>query len=311
MFFEALGSKYGLTETLVKATPLLLAGTGICIAYKGGIINIGGEGQMIMGAITGTVFALLFSGLPSYLLLPLVLCAGFFGGGFYGAIPGILKAYLNVNEILATVMLNSIALQVLYLLLRGPLMDPDEIAYGTGYPQSPGITEKVWLTRFLPGTRLHAGIFIALIIAVMAYVFLWRTTTGYRLRAAGKNPAASEYGGISVKRYIIFAIFLSGGLCGLAGTVEILGIHHRLLDGVSGGYGFAGIVTALFGKLHPLGTIPAAFLFGSLIVGSDMLQQSVGVPGAMVYIIEGLVVIFVVSSEIFARKMFGIGEMRK
>lgn len=310
MFSEAFGTKYGLSETLVKVTPLLLTGTGICIAYKGGIINIGGEGQIIMGAILGTSAALSFPYLPPHLLLPLVLLAGFLGGALYGLIPGILKSYLNVNEILTTVMLNAIALQILYLLLRGPLMDREEISYGTGYPQSAKIAKAAWLGKLIHGTGLHTGIFIALALAVIAYILLWKTTIGYRMRAVGKNLIASQYGGINVKKYMLLSIFLSGGLCGLAGMVEVSGIHHRLLDGVSAGYGFSGIVTALFGKLHPLGTIPAAVLFGSLLVGADMLQRSAGVPGAMVYVIQGLVVIFVVSSEVFSKKLLSAGNCK-
>lgn len=303
MFVESLGSKYGLTETIVKATPLLFVSAGISIAYRSGIINIGGEGQIIAGAILGTILAMFLKDLPSFILIPLLLAAGFTGGSLYGVIPGLLKAYLNVNEILSTVMLNSIALQVLYLLLRGPLMDPQGIAYGTGYPQSEALCKSAYLTKIIMGTRLHTGIFIALICAVLAYIILWKSTDGYKMRAVGKNPVASKYGGINVKKYLIMSIFLSGGLCGLAGMVEICGIHHRLLDGVSAGYGFSGIVVALFGRLHPLACIPASFLFGSLLVGADMLQRSMGVPGSMVYVIQGLIVIFVASSDILGKKI--------
>jgi simple sugar transport system permease protein len=303
IFTSSLGTSYGLTETIVKMIPLLFVSTGISIAYRTGITNIGGEGQIIMGALMGTVVALFFSHLPSYILLPLIFTAGFIGGGFYGLIPATLKAYLNVNEILTTVMLNSIALQILYLLLRGVLMDPQEIAYGTGYPQSAPITKSAWLFKLIGGTRLHTGIFIALLFSVTAWILLWKTTIGYRMRAVGKNTVASECSGINVKKYLILAMFLSGGLAGLAGMVEVSGIHHRLLDGISGGYGFSGIVTALFGKLHPLACIPASFLFGALLVGSDMLQRTSGIPGSMVYVIQGLVVIFIVSSEIFSKKI--------
>ncbi len=303
IFFESFGTRYGITETIVKATPLILVGSGICIAFRSGNINIGGEGQMIVGAILSTVVALNLPGFPKYFLLPLVLISGFLGGGIYGFIPGFLKSYLNVNEILSTVMLNAIALQILYLLLRGPLMDPKEIAYGTGYPQSARITESSWLSKLIPGTRLHAGIFIALITAVIVYLLLWKTTIGYRMRAVGKNPVASRYGGINVKVYLTLSMFLAGGLAGLAGAVEVCGIHHRLMDGISAGYGFSGIVAALFGRLHPIGNIPASFFFGALLVGVNMLQRSVNVPGSIVYVIEGLVVIFVVGTEIISRKI--------
>lgn len=182
-------------------------------------------------------------------------------------------------------------------------MRVQEIAYGTGYPQSEALSKMAYLTKIIHGTRLHTGIFIAIICSILAYIILWKSTDGYKMRTVGKNPVASKYGGINVKKYLIMSIFLSGGLCGLAGMVEICGIHHRLLDGISAGYGFSGIVVALFGRLHPIGCIPASFLFGSLLVGADMLQRSMGVPASMVYVIQGLIVIFVASSDIFGKKI--------
>ena len=302
MFYEALGTRYGLTETVVKAVPLLLVGLGICIAFRTGMINIGAEGQMIIGAITGTAFALAFPGLPAPLLILFSFLAGFLGGALYGFIPGILKAHLNVNEILTTVMLNSVALQLQYLLLRGLMMDPQERAYGTGYPQSASIVEAARLTRLVPRARIHSGVFVAIILAVIVFVLLWKTTIGYRMRAVGKNYDAAVYGGIRVKRYLVLSMVLAGGLAGLAGTVEVVGVHYRLLDGVSAGYGFSGIVAALFGQLHPLGTIPSAFFFGALLFGAERLQRSVGVPSAMVHVIQGLVVVFVVSSDYLTKR---------
>lgn len=314
MFYEALGTRYGLTETVVKAVPLLLVGLGICIAFRTGMINIGAEGQMIIGAITGTACALAFPGLPGPLLILLSFFAGFVGGALYGFIPGILKARLNVNEILTTVMLNSVALQLQYLLLRGLMMDPQERAYGTGYPQSASIVEAARLARLVPRARIHSGVFVAIILAVVVFVLLWKTTIGYRMRAVGKNYDAAVYGGIRVKRYLVLSMVLAGGLAGLAGTVEVVGVHYRLLDGVSAGYGFSGIVAALFGQLHPLGTIPSSFFFGALLFGAERLQRSVGVPSAMVYVIQGLVVVFVVSSDYltkhFLQKRVDVGFKR-
>ena len=303
MFAASFGSLYGITETLVKATPLIIVGAGICVAFRSGMVNIGGEGQIIVGAILTTFVALKLPSLPKIVSVLTLLLVGFVGGGIYGLIPGVLKAYLNINEILTTVMLNSIATQVLYLLLRGPMMDPLEKAFGTGYPQSSIITQSAWLTRFFQGKRLHSGIFIAIILAVAMYYLLWKTTIGYRMRAVGKNKNASRYGGINVERYMILSMLIAGGMAGIAGAVEVMGIHHRLLDGISAGYGFSGIVAALFGKLNPLGTIPASILFGSILFGADSLQRTVGIPAAMVYAIEGLVVVFVVSGEIISRKI--------
>ncbi len=302
MITGAFGTVSGLTQTLAKATPLLLVALGICIAFRGGVINIGGEGQIILGAIGAAAFALAFSNLPALLLIPLALAAGVLAGGVWGGIAGVLKARFNVNEILTTVMLNAIALQLMNFLLRGPMLDPAQIEAGTNVPQSATLPAQVWLPRLVPRTLLHAGIFIAIFLAVLVYIFLWRTTVGYRIRAVGLNQAAARYAGIPVRRYMALAMTLSGAFAGLAGTVEVIGVHHRMIEGLSGGYGFSGIVAALFGKLHPLGAIPASIIFGGLLVGADKMQRSVQVPNSLVIAIEGLIVLFVVASDYFVRR---------
>lgn len=302
MLLGPFSSIYGLTETMVKATPLILVGLGIVIAFRSGILNIGAEGQMMMGALAGTAVALSFPNLPGVLLVLLTILAGFIGGALYGAIPGALKAYLRVNEILSTIMLNAIAHQLLVYMLRGPMIDPTEISYGTGFPQTKQLVAAVWMPRLLPQTRLHLGLILAIILAVAVYFLLWRTVTGFRMRAVGAGPKASRYSGIRVEKNLVLAMALSGGFAGLAGTIEVLGIHHRLLDGITAGYGFTGIVVALFGRLHPLGIIPAAILFGGMMLGADMMQRAVAIPASIVTTIQGLMVLFVVGSDIFIRK---------
>jgi ABC-type uncharacterized transport system permease subunit len=296
MIDGAFGSVSGITQSLVKATPLLLVGLGICIAFRASVINIGGEGQIILGALMATWFSLQFRTWSGWLLLPATLIMGFIAGAAWGFIPGILKARLKVNEILSTIMLNFIALQLMNGLLRGPLMDPESVAAGTFLAKSERLPEQVWLTRLIPQTLLHAGMILAVVLAVVVYIFLWRTTIGYRIRAVGLNPHAARFAGISVPFYQALSLTLAGGFAGLAGTVEVIGVHHRLLEGITSGYGFSGIVAALFGGLHPLGTIPASYLFGSLLVGADKMQRAVQVPSALVDTIMGLVVLFVVGS---------------
>ncbi len=298
----ALGNVNGLTQTLTKATPLLLVGLGICIAFRGGAINIGGEGQIIVGALATTAVSLALPNWPGFLLLPLALLSGALAGAVWGGIPGVLKARLNVNEILTTVMMNQIALQAMNYLLRGPMLDPAQITAGTNIPQSASLPEQVWLARLVPRTLLHSGIFLALGLAVLVYILLWRTTIGYRIRAVGLNPHAARYAGIPVRRYLALSMTLSGAFAGLAGAVEVTGVHHRMLEGLSGGYGFSGIVAALFGKLHPLGAIPASILFGALLVGADKMQRSIQVPSAMIVALQGLVVLFVVASDYYVRR---------
>ena len=302
MFKGALGNVSGLTQTLTKMTPLLLVALGICIAFRGGVINIGGEGQIIIGAIAASAVALAFPEWPRWLLLPLSLIAGALGGAFWGGIAGVLKARLNVNEILTTVMLNAIAFQLMNYLLRGPMLDPEQIEAGTNIPQTAALPEQVWLLRLVPRTLLHSGLILAIVLAFVVYLFLWRTTIGYRIRAVGLSPAASRYAGIPVRTYLALSMILSGGFAGLAGAVEVTGVHHRMIEGLSGGYGFSGIVAALFGQLHPLGAIPASFFFASLLVGADKMQRTMQVPSALVVTLNGLIVLFVVSSEIFARR---------
>lgn len=297
----ALGTVSGLTQTLVKATPLLLVGLGITIAFRGGVINIGGEGQLIVGALAATAVALALPEWPGVILLPLTLAAGALAGGAWGGVPGVLKARLKVNEILSTIMMNQIALQLANFLLRGPMIDPAELAAGTQIAQSAQLPQQVWLVRLVPRTLLHTGAIIAVVMAGLVYIFLWRTTVGYRIRAVGLNPDAARYAGIRVSVYQALSLILGGAFAGLAGAVEVLGVQHRMLEGLSGGYGFSGIVAALFGKLHPLGAIPASIFFGGLLVGADKMQRAVQVPSALIDTLLGLVVLFVVSSEIWAR----------
>ena len=301
----AVGSPNAIADTLVKATPLLLIGLGICIAFRGGVTNIGGEGQLVVGAIAATLLGLKFPESPGYVIIPLALLLGFLAGAVWGGIPGILKAYFNVNEILSTIMMNQIAVQGMNFLLRGPMIDPVQLQAASRIPQTARLARAFDLPRLVP-TRLHLGVLLAVIAAVLVFIFLWRTTIGYRIRAVGLNADAAKYAGINVKRYMVLSLLLSGAFGGLAGAVQVYGVTHRMFtDGSAAGFtgsaGFNGIVAALFGQLHPIGTIPAAILFGALLVGANKLQRVVQVPSALVTALNGLVVVFVVSSEIWRR----------
>ncbi|MDQ7027533.1 MAG: ABC transporter permease [Anaerolineae bacterium] len=324
MFEGAFGSQNATAETLVKATPILFVAIGITIAFRGGVINIGGEGQMIAGALGAITVTLMIGESLNWLVIPLALFAGFIAGGIYGGIAGFLKAYFDVNEILSTIMLNQIAVQLMNFLLNGPLLDPESGGFNN-IPKTARISEVAQLPRlaifdFFSRTRLHYGLIIAIIIAIIIYVLLWRTTIGYRIRAVGLNQRASRYAGINVERQIVLSMFLAGGMAGLAGAVQVLGLNYRLqTDGSPAGFtanaGFNGIVAALFGGLNPLGAIPASTFFGALLVGAQKMQREVGVPASMITAINGLIVVFVVSSQIFilrrTRRRVGeaIGQM--
>lgn len=323
MLNGAVGSENTTAETLVKGIPILFVAIGICVAFRGGMINIGGEGQMIAGALAGVTVALaLNTTVPVLVTITASLTASFIVGGLYGGLAGFLKAYFDVNEILSTIMLNQIAVQLLNFLLNGPLLDP-EVSGVNNIPKTARIAREVQLPRLEVGlpqlmaeafniadpllfdrTRLHWGLIIAVVLAIATYILLWRTTPGYRIRAVGENERAARYAGISVKRQMVLSMFLAGGFAGLAGGVQVLGLQYRLqTDGSPAGFtanaGFNGIVAALFGGLNPIGAIPASAFFGGLLVGAQKMQRELGVSASLITAINGLIVVFVVSAELF------------
>jgi len=311
----AFGNENAIAETLVKAIPILFVATGICVAFRGGVINIGGEGQMIAGAVAGITVTLALAQSSGIVIIPLALLAGFIAGALYGGLAGFLKAYFNVNEILSTIMLNQVAAQMMNFLLNGPLLDPTEAGVNA-IPKTARIAEAAELPRLFfhvgtvelfARTRLHYGLVIGIVLAIVTYILLWYTTIGYRIRAVGQNEHAARYAGINVKRNIMLAMFLAGGFAGLAGIVQVLGLQYRLQTdgspaGFTGSAGFNGIVAALFGGLNPFGAIPASIFFGGLLVGAQKMQRELGVSASLITAINGLIVIFVVSSQFFVRR---------
>ncbi len=298
LFVGGFGSWDNLADTAIKAMPLMLVGVGISIAFRTGVINIGGEGQIIAGAILSTVVAIGLPDVPRPVLVPLVLLAGAVGGGIWGAIPGALKAYAGVNEILSTIMMNIVAAQFLSFLLQDLLIEEGAIRI----QQTERLSENADLPLLPGGTRLHLGFLIAILVAVLGYFLLFRSSLGVRLRAVGHNPDASRYAGMAVKKSIVQALAFSGACAGVAGAILVFGSEsHRLIgEGGAAGFtqnaGFNGIVTALFGGLHPLATVPASFLFGGLLTGGIELQRELQVPAALIVALNGVVVVFVVAS---------------
>ncbi len=306
LFVGAFGSTNALADTIVKATPLLFVGLGICIAFRGGVLNIGGEGQLVAGAVAATAVALAVPTLPGWLIILVSLFAGMLAGGIWGGLAGFLKAQFHVNEILSTIMLNYIAVFGMNYLLRGPMMDPLQAKLGSFIPQTARLPRAADLPRLIP-TRLHLGAAIAVVLAVAVYILLWRTTIGFRIRTVGKNMRAALGAGINVKGYMVLSLLLAGALAGLGGAVEVLGLHHRMFTdgsafGFTGSAGFNGIVAALFGQLHPIGTIPASFLLGALLTGANKMQRVVQIPSALFGALNGLIVLLVVGSEIIRRR---------
>ncbi|HTW08186.1 MAG TPA: ABC transporter permease, partial [Acidimicrobiales bacterium] len=258
----AFGGSYALASTAQKAVPLLLVAVGMCISVRANVWNIGGEGQIVMGALASTATALALPNLPAIVLLPLVLVAAAAGGAIWAGIAGFFKAYFNVNEILSTIMLNLVAVQVMNYLLSGPMVNRSQAFSITGLiPQTKLLSKSAWLPTIVGGTQLNLGVVIAVVVAIAAYFLLWRTGFGFRLRAVGLSHDAARYAGMSVKRTILYSMLLSGVCCGLGGAVLVFGsISHRMvtdgsLTGFTGNDGFNGIVVALFGGLNPLWSV--------------------------------------------------------
>ncbi len=291
-----------LTEVLVRAVPLCIIALGVAVAYRSGIINIGAEGQMAMGILGFTTVALALGDMSRAVALPLALLSAVICGALWGFVPGILKAKLQVSELLSTVMLNYIAAQFYSFCLRVPLLDPAERLSGAGTPQSARLSQAVEIGRITG--RLHYGVFIALVLAVLVYLFMWKTSFGYKMRASGAQSRAARYGGINVSAYVTLAMVISGAFAGLAGGIEIAAVHRRAIEGVTNNYGFSAVVVALFGMLHPFGIIPASFFFALLIYGSTLTPRAVGVPANIVDVMQGLIIIVIVTTQMVLQNSY-------
>lgn len=297
LFLGAFGRTSRIAETLVKATPLMLAGLGMCAAFTCRVWNIGAEGQLYMGALAATIVGVYLPVSSKFVALPVVFLASFLAGGGWAAIPGWLKGRFGVSEIITTIMMNYIAISFISYMVHHPLRDPEGFL-----PQSSPLTAAAKLPVMLARTRLHIGLLLGIAGAVALYVVLTRTTLGYQIRVVGQNPLAARYGGMHVGRIIVISMLLSGGLAGLAGMVEIAGVHHKLIEGISPGYGYTAIVVALLSYRNPLAVILVSILFAGLMVGADAMQRVAGLPAALAYVVQGLVVLFVLGSEYFVRR---------
>lgn len=291
LFQEALFNYYGFGNTLTKTAPLLLTSLGVLLALKAGQFNIGGEGQIYMGGLGSVLVGLYLKGLPALLHLPLALMAGFLLGAVWGLIPGYLKAFRGVNEVITTLLLNYVAQYWVSYLVSGVLLEPNAPS-----PFTPPIAPTAQLPILLPQTQTHAGILIGL----LATVFLWFafsfTPFGYQFEAVGLNPIAARYAGIPVRRTIMLALAIAGGLAGLAGSGEVLGLRYRLFENFSPGYGFDAIAIAILSRGNWAAVMVISLFFGALRSGANVMQRSAGVPVTVVYAIQGLTVLFIAIS---------------
>jgi simple sugar transport system permease protein len=297
LFNEALLNYYGLGNTLTKTAPLLLTSLGVLIALKAGQFNIGGEGQIYMGGLGSALMGLYVQGLPALLHVPLALVGGFLFGALWGLIPGYLKAIRGVNEVITTLLLNYVAQYWVSYLVSGVLMEKNAPS-----PFSPQIAPTAQLPILLPQTQTHAGIVIGLLATLLVWIGLTFTPFGYQIEAVGQNPTAARYAGISVKKTIIAAMTIAGGLAGLAGAGEVLGLRYRLFENFSPGYGFDAIAIALLSRGNLAGVVLISLFFGALRSGANVMQRSAGVPVTVVYAIQGLTVLFIAISLVLERR---------
>ena len=302
MFKGALGSRYGLAETVVKAIPLMLCALGISVAFRMKLWNIGAEGQFYMGAFAASWLPLSFPELPAGVMLPGMLVLGCIAGGLWGLLPAVLRAKWKVNEIIATLMFNYVAILWVDYLVYGPWKDPK----GFNFPLSAKFPEAAALPTF--GTsRIHMGLLLALLIAVLFWVIFQKSRWGYEIRVIGESEAAARYAGMNISRNIYLVMILSGAVCGLAGMAEVSGITGRLQPGLSPGYGFTAIIVAWLSKLHPAAIVIVAVLFGALQVGGYFVQ-TMGVPASISAMLQGAVLFFVVGGEFLTQYKIIIGR---
>jgi simple sugar transport system permease protein len=295
LYGGAFGSLKAFIETLVKATPLILTGLAATIAFRGKIMNIGAEGQFLAGAITGYWAIVNFTWLPPGIHFFMILLSAFIGGAFCGLIPGLLKGILKVDETIVTVMMNYVVTFILSYLLSDPWRAPGEF-----YKFSAQIPESAQYAVVFPNYRLHVGFIVALVAAIIVFWLLQKTRLGYEIRAIGLNSTAAKFKGINVSRVIIIVMMISGGVAGLGGIGEVIGIQHRLRMDISGGAGFTGIIIAMLAGLNPLAVIAVAIFMGGLINGSNRMQIFSNVPTALVYAMQAIVLLCLLSFQVLA-----------
>lgn len=286
------GSGTAFGRTLEKATPLIFSGLAVAFAFKAGLFNIGAQGQLLLGAIVSAAIGFGITGLPAIIHAPLALLGGVAAGALYGAIPGALKTYTGAHEVITTIMLNYIAINITDFLADGPWKDRSP---GNVVARTPAIADTARIGSLGP---IPLGFLLAILFAVLVWWVLWRTTLGYEIRTVGLNPGAARYAGIKVARTVILTMVLSGVLAGIGGAIETQGVVGRYQPGFNAGLGFDGITIALLGKTHPLGVIPAALLVGVMKAGASQMQFSAGVAKEITDVVQALMLFFVAADMI-------------
>ena len=294
-FLNPVKDLYGVSELLLKATPLMLCAVGLAIGFRANVWNIGAEGQFMLGAVAATGVALYFEGSESGLLLPAMIVAGAAGGAAWAAIPALLRTRFNANEILVSLMLVDVAQLFVSWLVFGPWKDPD----GFNFPQTRMFGDAALMPVLLEGTRLHLGFALAIAVLVAGYAFMNRSFAGFRMRVAGEAPDAARYAGFSATRMIWVGLLLGGAAAGLAGMGEVAGPMGQLTDKVGSGYGFAAIIVAFVGRLNAFGILLASLLMALLYIGGEQAQQYLNLPSSISMVFQGMLLFFLLGSDVF------------
>jgi simple sugar transport system permease protein len=303
-FVAPVSSMNGLAELLLKATPLVLIAQGLAIGFRANVWNIGAEGQLILGAVAASALAIRFDGTDSPWLLPAMVAAGILGGMAWAAIPAYLKTRFHASEILVTLMLTYVATLVLSYLVHGVMRDP----HGLNFPQSILFGEFALFPSVLPGTRLNAAVLFPVVITVAAWVFVTKSFAGYQMLVGGLAPLAARYAGFSETRAVWLALLIGGGAAGLAGVGEVAGPLGQLLPTVSPGYGFAAIIVAFVGRLHPLGIVVAGLLMSLLYLGGEAAQIALQIPYAVTSLFQGALLFCLLGSDLFVFYRVRVGR---
>jgi simple sugar transport system permease protein len=283
LFYGALGTRFNLLETFVKASPLLLTGLAVAFAFRAKFWNIGAEGQLLAGALAATALGIHMGGVPEPMVLPIIIIAGFLAGGIWAAIPALLKTKLKVDDVVTTLLLNYVMIHIMGALLFGPLQQP-----GSSWPRSSAIIEAAQYPILVTRSRFHLGILIAFFAVFVIWFINSKTVFGYQNKAVGINVRASHFGGINTTSVIVWTGLISGGLAGLAGVGELCALQYRLIMDISPGYGYSGIVIAMLGNLHPVGVLFSSLFFSVIIVGAQTMSRMTGVPTYIAEVIQGM-----------------------
>ena len=305
IFIGSFGSLYGLKETVTKAIPLILIGSGLAMAFRAKFWNIGAESQLLMGAIFGTWVGLNWGpNLPASIIVPLMFLAGFLGGALWGLIPAFLKIRLSINEVISTLMMNYICAEFLTFLIVGPWKGKTKF----GFPYTDDLPASAILS-LLPGSRIHyVTLILAILSALILGIVIYQTKFGYEVRVIGENPDAAKYAGIDFFRTTLIVMAICGGVAGLAGVGEAAGIHRHLSypASISSGYGFTAIIVAWLAKLNPVYVLISGLFFAGILVGGDAIQISLGLPAATVHIFNGTLLVFMIMGDFFLKNQVKI-----